>query len=117
MRRKTDVSILTVRPGTPGDPDPLVFGHMLRLEGLQRLLSELPGERLQPFLLELRRPLCHFSKAVFLVELRSLAEPRRARIVPHCGAANANQSRMEEIICFVCSHCSAAVEVRPPRVQ
>jgi hypothetical protein len=36
---------------------------------------------------------------------------------PHCGAANANQSRMEEIIYFVCSHCGAAVEVKPPRVQ
>jgi hypothetical protein len=36
---------------------------------------------------------------------------------PHCGAVNANQSRMEEIICFVCSHCGAAVEVKPPRVQ
>jgi hypothetical protein len=44
--------------------------------------------------------------------------PRTAAHVtcPHCGAANANQSRMEEIIYFVCSHCGAAVEVKPPRV-
>jgi hypothetical protein len=36
---------------------------------------------------------------------------------PQCGAPNANQSRMEEIICFICSRCGAAVEVKPPRVQ
>ena len=36
---------------------------------------------------------------------------------PHCGAPNPNQSRMEEIIYFVSSHCGAAVEVKPPRVQ
>jgi hypothetical protein len=36
---------------------------------------------------------------------------------PHCGAPHANLGRMEEIIAFVCSHCGAAVEVVPPKVQ
>ena len=31
----------------------------------------------------------------------------------HCGAPNANQSRMEEIICFICARSGAAVEVKP----
>ena len=51
-------------------------------------------------------------------ELKDARRVRPAHVTcPHCGAANANQSRMEEIICFVCSHCGAAVEVKPPRVQ
>ena len=36
---------------------------------------------------------------------------------PHCGAPHSNPGRMEEIIAFVCSHCGAGVEVRPPKIQ
>jgi hypothetical protein len=36
---------------------------------------------------------------------------------PHCGAPNPNLGRMEEIIAFLCSHCGAAVEVEPPKIQ
>jgi hypothetical protein len=36
---------------------------------------------------------------------------------PHCGAPNPNHSGMEEIFSFICSHCGAAVQVKPPKIQ
>jgi hypothetical protein len=78
----------------------------------------------------LREVIAHFyPDSTYARELAPELKERAARQIflpprtgarvscPHCGAANANQSRMEEIICFVCSHCGAAVEVKPPRVQ
>jgi hypothetical protein len=51
---------------------------------------------------------------------RQLFSPPKisARVTcPHCGAPHPNRSSMEEITAFVCSHCGAAVEAEPPKIQ